>query len=404
MKLTYPIIFICLIVGFGCTKFTVEESLPDITNISPSSMNSELDRIHIVADVDSFEYMYTFYGGDTQISASIEYYNKHGILLFEQSAKINIKGAGSANNPMKSLGIVFDDKVNNSAFQIIETSQALPNDDLSQLQSIRLRNSGNDDGVTHLKDLSLAELAIRNSIDLELKYGKAVHAFVNGEYFGLLNLRTEVDRMGLSDLLGVNVDDITIMKMDTPNDDLDFREGDEQVAQALIDAIETEDGTALNQLLDIDNFIDYLIYEDYIGNIDWPQNNVRLYSVNGNKFRFLLYDLDGAATKNRAARLPKMEYLEDDVSKIYQILRNHDQGFIQTLEERQAEIYEVLSTTKFNAIVDDLSQNIHSEIGYLIKKWGAPNSTLEWLMNVDKLKQDFQVNDFYNRKLYELLD
>ena len=365
-------------------------------------MNSELDRIHIVADSDSFDYMYTFYGGDTEISASVKYYNKHGILLFEKDARIKIKGAGSANNPMKSIGIVFDDKVNNSTFQIIETSQALPNDNLSLLQSIRLRNSGNDDGVTHFKDLSMAELAIQNSIDLELKYGKAVHAFVNDEYFGLLNLRTEVDRIGLSDLLGVNVDDITIMKMDTPNNDLDFREGDEQVAQALIDAIETENGTALHQLIDVDNFIDYLIYEDYIGNTDWPQNNVRLYSVNGNKFRFLLYDLDGAATKNRAPRLPKMEYYEDDVSKMYQILRNHDQGFIQTFEERQAEIYEILSTSKFNAIVDELSANINDEIGYLIQKWGAPTSTLQWLMNVDKLKQDFAVNDFYNRKLYEL--
>ena len=402
MKLIYPIIFICLIFGFGCTKFTVEETLPDITNISPSNMNSELDRIHIVADSDSFDYMYTFYGGDTEISASVKYYNKHGILLFEKDARIKIKGAGSANNPMKSIGIVFDDKVNNSTFQIIETSQALPNDNLSLLQSIRLRNSGNDDGVTHFKDLSMAELAIQNSIDLELKYGKAVHAFVNDEYFGLLNLRAEVDRIGLSDLLGVNVDDITIMKMDTPNNDLDFREGDEQVAQALIDAIETENGTALHQLIDVNNFIDYLIYEDYIGNTDWPQNNVRLYSVNGNKFRFLLYDLDGAATKNRAPRLPKMEYYEDDVSKMYQILRNHDQGFIQTFEERQAEIYEILSTSKFNAIVDELSANINDEIGYLIQKWGAPTSTLQWLMNVDKLKQDFAVNDFYNRKLYEL--
>lgn len=400
MKLIYPIIFICLIVGFGCNKLTVEETLPDITNISPSIMDSELDRIHIEAD--SFDYMYTFYFGDIQISATVKYYNGDGTLLFEKDAQIKIKGAGSANNPMKSIGIVFGDKVNNSTFQILETSQALPNDNLSQLQSIRLRNSGNDDGVTHIKDLSVTELAIRNSIDLELKYGKAVHAFVNGEYFGLLNLRTEVDRIGLSDLLGVNVDDITIMKMDTPNNDLDFREGDEQVAQALIDAIETENGIALHQLIDIDNFIDYLIFEDYIGNTDWPQNNVRLYSVNGNKFRFLLYDLDGAATRNRVPRLPKMEYYEDDVSKIYQILRNHDQGFIQALEDRQAEIYGTLSTTKFNAIVDELSENIAGDIGYLIQKWGAPHSSLQWLMNVDQLKQDFHVNDFYNRKLYEL--
>lgn len=400
MKITFVFASICLLVCFGCTKLTVEETLPDISNITPDNMTSELDRINVIAD--SFDYMYTYYVYDVEIGATVEYFNNQGSLLFTKSAQIKIKGAGSANNPMKSIGIVFDDKVDNSAFQILETSQVLPNDQLTKFQSIRLRNSGNDDGVTHLKDLALTELAIRNGIDLELKYGKAVQVFVNGEYFGLLNLRTDNDRIALSDLLGVPMNVITTMKMDTPEDDIDFREGDEQVAQNLIDAIKNQDGYTLHQLVDVDNFIDYLIFEDYVGNMDWPHNNVRLYSVNGGKFRFLLYDLDWAAMRNRTQRLPKMEYLSDDISKMYQILRNHDQGFIDAFETRQAEIYSQLSTDKFNAIVDDLASKIDRDIPYLIQKWGAPHSTLQWQLNLDQLKQDFHVNDFYNRKLYEL--
>lgn len=400
MKVLYLITFLCLLLGFGCTKFNVEESLPDITNISPTNMKSKLDRINIVTD--SFDYIYAYYTSDLQISANVGYYNGDGALLFNKDAQIKIKGAGSANNPMKSIGIVFSESINNSAFQIIETAQALPGDNLNQLQSIRLRNSGSDDGVTHLKDLALTELAIRNSIDLELKYGKAVQVFVNSTYFGLLNLRTENDRIALSDLLGVNVNDITTMKMDTPEDDIDFREGDEQVAQNLINAIENQDGHALRQLIDVENFIDYILFEDYVGNMDWPHNNVRLYSINGGKFRFLLYDLDWAARRNRVQRLPKMEYLEDDLSKMYQILRDHDQGFLQALENRKMELYDILSTAKFNAIVDDLGETIHGDIGYLIKKWGAPHSTFQWQLNVDQLKQDFEVNEFYNRKMYGL--
>jgi hypothetical protein len=88
---------------------------------------------------------------------------------------------------------------------------------------------------------------------------------------------------------------------------------------------------------------------------------------------------------------------------MYQILRNADNGFIEAFESRQAEIYDQLSVEKFNLIVDELAQNIHREIGYLIQKWGKPHSTLQWQLNVDQLKQDFAVNDFYNRKLYELL-
>lgn len=400
MKAIYLITLICSFIGYGCTKLNVEETLPDITNISPTSMVSKLDRINIVAD--SFDHMYAYYINDVQISADIEYYDGNGMLLFNKDAQIKIKGAGSANNPMKSIGIVFSDKVNNAVFQLIETSQALPGDNLNQLQSIRLRNSGNDDGYTHFKDLALNELAIRNSIDLELKYGKAVHVYVNDSYFGLLNLRTDNDPIALSDLLGVNVSAITTMKMDTPENDLDFREGDEQVAQALIDAIDNKNGDALNQLIDVDNFIDYILFEDYIGNTDWPHNNVRLYAVNGGKFRFLLYDLDWAARRNRTQRLPQMEYLEDDLSKIYQILRQHDQGFIEALENRQAELYDLLSTAKFNAIVDELGETINDDIGYLIQRWGAPHSTFQWRLNIDQLKQDFEVNEFYNRKMYEL--
>ncbi|NRA13836.1 MAG: CotH kinase family protein, partial [Crocinitomicaceae bacterium] len=142
--------------------------------------------------------------------------------------------------------------------------------------------------------------------------------------------------------------------------------------------------------------------EDYVGNMDWPHNNVRLYCVDGGKFRFLLYDLDWAATRNRTQRLPKMEYLEDDLSKMYQILKEHDHGFILALENRKEELYNILSTAKFNAIVNELGEIINDDIGYLIKKWGAPHSTLQWGLNVDQLTQDFEVNEFYNRKMYGL--
>ena len=216
----------------------------------------------------------------------------------------------------------------------------------------------------------------------------------------IIDLRTENDRDGLSTLLNVNAEDITLLKMDWPNEDIDFKEGDEALAQQLIDAIANRDEHALEDLIDIPNFIDYILYQDFIGNMDWPHNNVKLYSANGSKFRFLLYDLDWAANRNRTQRLPKLEYLEDDFSKIYQILRNHDNGFIDLLEQKQRALYDNLTIQKFNHIVDDLADELEPEIGYLIKKWGAPHSSFEWSLNVDQLKQDFQVNDFYNRKLY----
>ena len=88
MKVLYLITFLCLLIGLGCTKFNVEESLPDIVNISPTNMKSKLDRINIVTD--SFDYMYAYYAYDLQISPNVEYYNGDGVLLFNKDGQINI--------------------------------------------------------------------------------------------------------------------------------------------------------------------------------------------------------------------------------------------------------------------------------------------------------------------------
>lgn len=387
----------------GCTKFEVTEILPEIDNIDATTIDSRLDRINIKVDKDQWKFMYVNYQDEIEITALVHYFGSNGDSLFSKNAKLQIKGASSTHYPMRSIGIVFENEIDNTMFKIIDPAQALPGDNLTKLRSVRLRNSGNDNGVTQLKDLALTELAASNAIDLELKYGKPVQVFVNDAYFGLLNLRTENDVIGLADLLNVSESDITILKMDYPNGDIDFREGDETLAQQLIDAIKSEDGDLIEVLIDIPNFIDYILYQDYIGNMDWPHNNVKLYSVNGSKFRFLLYDLDYAATTNRTQRLPKMEYLEDDLSKIYQIIRANDESFISALESRQEELYDLLSTDKFNTVVDDLAASIDSEMGYQIKRWGAPYSLFQWHLNLDQLKQDFRVNEFYNRKVYGFL-
>ncbi|MCR9174173.1 MAG: CotH kinase family protein [bacterium] len=394
-----------LIIGFGflilgCTKFEVKEELPDIENITPASMHSNLDRIHISVAPNDWVSMYYHYTENIEIEGLVEYHDAAGNLLFSKDATIRIKGASSRHHSNRSLGIKFHEVLDNQHFQIIDPNIALNGHDLSTIASLRLRNSGNDNGVTHFKDLAYSRLAYENGIALETKYGKPVHVFVNGEYYSLLNMRTEDDRAGLAALLNVDAETITLLKMDWPNGDIDFREGDEVLGQQFIDAINNEDEHALEELIDIENFIDYILFQDFIGNMDWPHNNVKLYSVDGSKFRFLLYDLDYAADRNRTQRLPKLEYLEDDFSKIYQVLRRHDNGFIDLLEEKQNALYTNLSIEKFNSIVDNLAEELKPEIGYLIKKRGAPNSVFQWSLNVDQLKQDFQVNDFYNRKLY----
>lgn len=51
----------------------------------------------------------------------------------------------------------------------------------------------------------------------------------------------------------------------------------------------------IRQMVDIDEFINYMAAEFYLGATDWPQNNVKAFksTLEGGKFRFVLFDLDG---------------------------------------------------------------------------------------------------------------
>ena len=48
------------------------------------------------------------------------------------------------------------------------------------------------------------------------------------------------------------------------------------------------------EMLDVDEFCNYLAVEFYVGCTDWPQNNLKAFrpATEGGRFRFILYDLD----------------------------------------------------------------------------------------------------------------
>ncbi|UTW66349.1 CotH kinase family protein [bacterium SCSIO 12643] len=391
-----------MLVIASCTKIDVDEDLPSWETLQPQTMETSLDRIHIIADPTRLDDMMRRFNQDIEVSTDVVYYNYKGELLFEKTGNIEIKGAGSAAADMKPLGITFDTPFNNGSLKVITPQAVAPSDHLELIQNVRLRNSGQDFGITMLKDLAYSEFALRAGMDLELKYGKPLHVFINGKYYGLHNIRTENDRVAISHLLQTDTSSITRIKMDDSNKNLEYREGDLALAESLIRAIKNEDAYALEQLLDIDNFLDYIIFEDYVGNIDWPHNNARAYSVNGSKFRFLLYDLDLAAFRTKNPILPEMEYKEDHISEILQILLEDNPEFEARLHERQEMWYQAFSPELFNSVVDELADKIDTDIEYLIARRGFPQSTLQWRLNLEQLKRDFERTDHFNRKKYKL--
>ena len=397
---------VLLIFVLGCSEVTyLNPSLPDARALNLETIKTKLPLINIEVDQADFDYMYENFLDPIVIDAELSFYNKNREETFKNKrAKIEIKGATSIYFGLKSIGVTFDESLNNYSSEMIAPKKVLGKHSLEKITRIRLRNSGNDFTKTMIKDMAYTQLAIDADLDVELRYtGGPAQVFVNNNYLGLLNIRTESERVATADLLQVDTSSITLFRVDDKNGNLEYREGNQQYASELIRAIKNEDGTKLWEMIDVSNFIDYIVYQDYVGNIDWPHNNSRAYSVDGGRLRFILFDLDVVAYRTKNAKLPELEYVSEDIAKIYRGLRDVDRtAFDKRVKNRQEELYKIFSPERFNQIVDEMATGIEEEIPYQIAKYERPRDLLDWKQNLDLMKREFERRDYFMRKKYDI--
>jgi len=177
------------ILAFSCTSFK-EESEPSKLQMSFNEIETELPVINIQVDQTEFDEMYTKIDQEIEIKGSFNLYRNQELLIEDEEVEIEIKGGFSTKYTLKTLGIKFEDKYNNKDRSLINPKQVLPHHNIDKIKAIRLRNSGNDFENTMLKDLSLTQLAINANLDLDLTYGEASLVYINGSFYGLLNIRT----------------------------------------------------------------------------------------------------------------------------------------------------------------------------------------------------------------------
>ncbi len=386
----------------SCSQIETEDELPVWEELTIDNMSTQLPIVHIEANQIDLDVLIENYNFKVIIDAQISMLNAQKENILNQEAELQIRGVGSAAQPMKPFGMEFNSVIDNQEAGIIEPNNMATGDDLSSIRSFRVRNSSQDYGITMLKDLAYTEMAIRSGFDLELKYGRPVHVFVNSEYYGLHNLRTEVDQKALGLMLHKDPNEITTIKMDNANHNLEYREGNQDLAEFFIKGIKERNLSVIQESLDIENFMDYIIFEDYIGNSDWPHNNGRAYHVSGSKFRFILFDLDMATRRTNNPILPEMEFNDDHISRIYQTLLAQDPEFESRFHERQKYWYSRLSPELFSSIVDELAADIEDEIPYLISRRGVPKNTIEWRVNLEQMKRQQERTDHNLRKKYQI--
>lgn len=164
-------------------------------------------------------------------------------------------------------------------------------------KTLQIRNGGNDTGC-RIKDAALQEIVHRSGLDVDGQSTQPVVHFINGEYRGMLNMREPNNKHFAYANWGIDTDEMDQFEM-SPDSGYVQMEGTREAFlewYALsANAANTNTYEKIRQLVDIDEYINYMAVEFYLGGTDWPQNNIKGFrprTENG-RFRFVMFDLDG---------------------------------------------------------------------------------------------------------------
>lgn len=222
--------------------------------------------------------------------------------LISQDVGLRIHGGWTRYYPQKSLRIYARSAYGESAFAY----PLFPDLPYTSYQRFLLRNAGDDWGLCGFKEAAIH--VIIGPLGLETMSSRLATHFINGEYWGITDIRERIDRYYINRRFGVPEDDVVILENNATIDE--GVSGDNTGYLALRNYVLTADMTSpaslewVRQRMDIENYLTYVTAEIYCRNTDWPENNTRYWRRrlaqndlqappgHDGRWRWIFYDAD----------------------------------------------------------------------------------------------------------------
>lgn len=318
-----------------------------------------------------------------------------GDYSFEQNIGIRVHGGYTRRFDQKSLNVYARSDYGESTFKYDLFSGNLRSEatgkKIKEFDSFILRNAGNDNGSVRFRDKMNQELV--KDRDFLTQAMEPCIVFINGSFYGHMEITEKVSTDYFKSHLDIGKKNIVIMK------NQNLKEGTEENITECndlmkwIQAADFSDDAAYEELcskVDMDNFIDYMCSNIYIGNKDWGSNNVSMWKSSkikednpymDGKWRFNMFDTEYSA--NMYGQIPS------STNTLSQLL--NQRSFISVL--LKAALNNTTFKEKFaTAFMDIAGYNFETEkVDALIDKYASEYE--EFANETVKL--------FYNRENYQ---
>jgi len=314
-----------------------------------------------------------------------------GELQLEQACEMRISGNATRYFPQKSMKFyplnaegkkeklnfpLWGDKGNKKA------------------ESFLLRQGGNDNMRTLYADLLMHELAAESNV-LTMN-GFPVSVYINGNYWGIYNLRERVDAYFVAKREKVEQEEVTILYCEVYDDRTLLKSGNEAVKMQFDSLIEhlpngeklsNEAYEQLKTEVSTKSFIDYIFFQTFYANQDWLHNNTTWYKAGDKKWKWLLNDLDYSLAypgeDNVNANLfDKLKNSQSITAKLFNSLWSNKK-FKKKFKERVAELIETyFSDERIDNVNLNLKNKYQTEIELQVNRWRFIDSPQQWEKDV----------------------
>ncbi|MGB1393783.1 MAG: CotH kinase family protein [Flavobacteriaceae bacterium] len=263
-----------------------------LLSADPDDFFDEDNGIYVYGPEDTYQPWDPFFGAnfweDWERPVHFSFYenNSNESVKFNGGVKI-FGGWSRGQNGQRSLSFFARGQYGDSKFEHSFFDNVTYND----FEAFIIRNSGQDWLKSSMKDIMLTSL-MRGS-ELDFQEYNPVATYINGEYWGMYNMREKINEHMLASKHNLNADEITLL-----TNNAEVIEGSNQEYIQLIDYINSNDLSNeanfeyIRQRIDLKQYALYQASNIFFNNTDWPGNNIKFWKHPDTKWRWIMYDTD----------------------------------------------------------------------------------------------------------------
>jgi len=329
-------------------------------------------------------------GIDWEKNIHLEYFSPDGQTLLDQDAGMRMHGNLTLTAPQKSLKFYARRKYGDREFK----HELFPDLPFEEYKRFILRTSFASHLFTIIKDALIQDLV--KDIDVDRMAVKPVIVLLNGEYWGIHNMRERQDKYYLEQHHDADPDSVDILAGWG-----EVLEGNATAYNEMYDFVYNNDLSIpenyafVTSKIDVESYIDYYITETYFGNHDWPGNNLKFWrpQTEDGKWRYLLYDLDAAfktvefnALLQASSDTNITGYSPHWATLIFRKMLQNE-SFQQQFIGRYEELVNTLfSTESVINRIDEFEELYIQELGQHIGRWNWPSSVNNWQQSLEEMR------------------